>query len=842
MLSKITPLIFISFLIVGNCALPTDFTNSLVASSTGSQGDKSEKGHPHDVDLTKPQIYQMQVKSDISNRFAHTMIISRVRNYADKAQEATFSVVLPESAFISGFIMEVDGRNYTAFVKEKEEAKKTYDRAVASGWGAAHISVSARDSNRFTVSVNIEPESKAAFYLNYEELLKRQDGHYELVINLHPGQPVQDLSVEVMIAESRKITDLKAPPIRSGNEIGNENAELDPRANIELINDTSAIIRFSPNLERQKQLAHILGTKEDKGLAGQFIVQYDVERDPHGGEVLIQDGYFVHFFAPAELTPLPKHVVFVLDTSSSMAGQKIEQLKQAMHKILEQLNTHDLFHIVEFNANVKVDDLNNSTANVHVRQNYYTQEQDSKHDLQSIPFPKACLANADNIQKGKSFVSNLHALSTTNIYDALKIGLHLVEITKEENTDYKNYQPIVMFLTDGEPTTGITSTERIVTEITEYNTGSRKAPIFALSFGDGADKNFLQKLALHNSGFSKHIYEAADASLQLQNFYKQISSPLLSNVIFTFPSSFKDLTKTQFPIHFKGAEIVVAGRSEQENLVPDVTAQSGAGSITFKPTLQQSISNIERLWAYLTVKQLLEKSEISDMDKLALKKKALDLALKYSFVTPVTSLVVVKPHATSAVDTEDAGKSQRPGGVPLSYGRSYFASAPALPGPPMPTAFNFAPMPPVHYPSFGSSRNFIRTGVNRRIYSDSPLQDRIAGSAPTYSFTTVTVSTTVSPTTITTKTSDLFTILPWLRQIVDQNGSLNLPIGNYKLGLNETISDNIYCHRTPLNSAGHCSLIHKCPQIHSHLTDMVVLVQHFCTLRNEYAGICCPSS
>lgn len=133
---------------------------------------------------------------------------------------------------------------------------------------------------------------------------------------------------------------------------------------MEIINDKTAIVRFRPNIERQKQLAHLLGTNENDGLAGQFIVQYDVERDPQGGEVLIQDGYFVHFFAPTDLAPLPKHVVFVLDTSSSMHGQKIQQLKEAMDKILGELHEHDLFNLVEFNTNVKVWDLNNAAASV----------------------------------------------------------------------------------------------------------------------------------------------------------------------------------------------------------------------------------------------------------------------------------------------------------------------------------------------------------------------------------------------------------------------------------------------------------------------------------------------
>jgi hypothetical protein len=47
---------------------------------------------------------------------------------------------------------------------------------------------SARDSNKFTVSVNIEAESKVTFNLTYEQLLTRKLGVYENVINVQPGQ------------------------------------------------------------------------------------------------------------------------------------------------------------------------------------------------------------------------------------------------------------------------------------------------------------------------------------------------------------------------------------------------------------------------------------------------------------------------------------------------------------------------------------------------------------------------------------------------------------------------------------------------------------------------------
>lgn len=58
--------------------------------------------------------------------------------------------------------------------------------------------------------------------------------------------------------------------------------------------------------------------------------------------------------------------------------------------------------------------------------------------------------------------------------------------------------------------------------------------MFSLAFGNGADYNFLRKLSLANSAFARNIYEASDAALQLRNFYKQVASPLLSNVTFNY--------------------------------------------------------------------------------------------------------------------------------------------------------------------------------------------------------------------------------------------------------------------------------------------------------------------
>jgi inter-alpha-trypsin inhibitor heavy chain H2 len=66
------------------------------------------------------------------------------------------------------------------------------------------------------------------------------------------------------------------------------------------------------------------------------------------------DGYFVHFFAPENVAPQPKHIIFVLDTSGSMWGSKLEQLQQAMYSILENLREVDYFSLIQFSTNVMV--------------------------------------------------------------------------------------------------------------------------------------------------------------------------------------------------------------------------------------------------------------------------------------------------------------------------------------------------------------------------------------------------------------------------------------------------------------------------------------------------------
>ncbi|VEN45432.1 unnamed protein product [Callosobruchus maculatus] len=831
----------------GYCFPQVTDTASLVITSTEPAKDGVEPiDSEKEVKPVVPKIYEMNINTNVSNRYAKTQIASKVKNLDKSANEAEFSVVTPERAFISGFVMEIDGKSYKAYVQEKEEAKKTYDEAVASGRAAGHVEASARDSNRFTVSVNIEPQSKAVFYLQYEELLQRQNGKYEVVINIHPGQPVKNMNVEVKIDESRPLKFVETPALRSGNEISTkENENLLPNANINRVNETSAIVTFKPDIEKQKEYAKELGTDKDGGLAGQFIVQYEVERDPSGGEVLVDGGHFVHFFAPSEVKPLPKMVIFVLDTSGSMSGTRIDQLKQAMNRILSELHENDVFSIIDFNDNAKVWNVDKVAVQHETASEYqpfwYRNEDESKQVFKNRtqqPIPSPYAANKANVEKGKQVVGKLHADGSTNIMDALKTALTIINKNHEEG---KRNQPIIVFLTDGEATSGETNNDKIISSITELNNG--KTPLFSLSFGDGADRSFLQKISLKNNGFARHIYEGADASLQLEDFYKGISSPLLSDVKFKYVDKVKEVTRTRYPILFHGGEIVVAGQIDPGFAPRPIEAMGFEGPVTLTPPTEVKTppGSLERLWAYLTLKQILERRDAAE-NKTDLTKQALDIALKYSFVSDVSSLVVVKPNETSkAVETEDASK-QRQGFGPGGHYQTLSLSAGGLRAPARPL---YRGSPGFAKLGSASSSFGLRSGVSG--YSGAGFAMGPMAPMPDFQEEAFYISTplNIHPTTelpsIYNPNIPIDTLksnLTWLGPLLKENGTITLPWGTYKSGVGEILNIRPECPKSVLGLPGSCTLLQQCDYYYS-LTDVQTYKEHFCDF-DGYAGVCCP--
>ncbi|NXG03027.1 ITIH3 inhibitor, partial [Sakesphorus luctuosus] len=569
------------------------------------------------------EIYSTKIDSKVTSRFAHNVITSRAVNRGNVSKEVFFDVELPKTAFITSFSMTIDGVTYPGTIKEKEAAKKQYEKAVSRGQTAGLVKASGRKTEKFTVSVNIKAASKVTFELTYEELLKRRFGKYEMFIKVKPKQLVKDFEIEVNIFEPQGITELEAEGTFITNELQNTIKKT--------FSEKKGHISFKPTLDQQRTCANC----SQSVLDGDFTVRYDVRRTTPDN-LQIVNGYFVHFFAPTNLPKLPKNIIFVMDNSGSMHGRPMEQTKEALLKILDDIKEDDFFNFILFNTHV------------------------------STWKEKLVQATPENLDEARKFVRSIDTLGMTNLHGGLMKGIDILNAAHGENLVPKRSASVIIMLTDGQPNQGVSDTQAIQRDVKNAIDG--KYPLYNLGFGSGVDYGFLEKMALENKGLARRIYPDSDAALQLQGFYDEVSNPMLIDVELNYPENeISDLTTNNFKHFYDGSEIVVAGRlldSNQNHLTVDVRGEGANDALSY--TTQEDAEQmaqtfqekeyifgeyIERLWAYLTIEQLLEKriAAIGE-EKENLTAEALALSLKYKFVTPLTSMVVTKPEESDSGD------------------------------------------------------------------------------------------------------------------------------------------------------------------------------------------------
>uniref|UniRef100_A0A8C5FKW1 Inter-alpha-trypsin inhibitor heavy chain H3 n=1 Tax=Gadus morhua TaxID=8049 RepID=A0A8C5FKW1_GADMO len=555
------------------------------------------------------EVLSVTVHCTVASRFTHTVMTSTALNKANSSQEIFFEVDLPKTAFITNFSMEIEGQIYVGVVNEKEQAKKQYEKAVSSGRTAGLVKASGRKMEKFSVSVNIAAESNVTFILTYEELLQRKFGKYEILTRINPKQLVENFQIVADIYEPQGIAFVDAHATFLSNE-------LLPLVE-KTVTDNKAHISFSPTLDQQRKCPECDGSL----INGDFIIKYDVKR--------IVNGYFVHFFAPPDLPRIRKNVVFVIDRSGSMAGPKMIQTRVAMESILSDVHPDDYFGIILFDSSIE-------------------------------PWKQSLTkATEENVDEAIKFVRQIYPRGTTNINDSVMKAIHMLQDDRRNKKLPERSVDMIILLTDGMPNEG-GNLQRIQQNVCEAIGGNMT--LFCLGFGDDVDYSFLDVMAKQNNGVARRIYEASDATLQLQGFYDEVASPLLSAVDLRYPDNAVDsLTPHHFSQLFNGSEIVVAGRlseNDMDNFLVEVFANGvGEGQVIQCQLWLEWISKTTLLWVYIlnlgarlseffVLFPLTSKSGPAEKKSNATA-KALEMSLKYSFVTPLTSMVVTKP------ETED---------------------------------------------------------------------------------------------------------------------------------------------------------------------------------------------
>jgi Ca-activated chloride channel family protein len=322
-----------------------------------------------------------------------------------------------------------------------------------------------------------------------------------------------------------------------------------------------------------------------------------------------EGGYFLALVTP-DPTPavsnvLPRDLVFVLDTSGSMAGAKMTQAKEALRGVLQGLRPADAFALVSFSDTVR-----------------------TFQSGASVP------AGADNVAAAVGFVDGLQAAGGTNIHDALKTGL----ATLPPGTGRPRY---VVFLTDGVPTVGTTAIEAIASMVHATNTevGAR---LFSFGIGNDVNTVLLDRLARDSAGDVIYIRPAQSVADAVQAFWAQLADPVLSDPAVDLAAfAAADLFPDVMPDLYAGRTVTLLGRYGAPGRAPVPLTGVRAGqpwSAVFDVTLPDHALDggyVPRVWALRQVGRLLADVKQGNADP-QLAARVLALASRFGITTNFT--------------------------------------------------------------------------------------------------------------------------------------------------------------------------------------------------------------
>lgn len=546
------------------------------------------------------KIEYMEITATIDNNYAITEIEEKFVNPYDNAIDETFIFEIPESAFISNFSLTIDNETYYAEIVPKDVAQQKYQEAVVNGSDAGLVE--SQGKNVFSYSVSLSPAQEIIVGLRYEQFIEKSLGGYEYIIPFSGGdigRSVDDVSIKVIIKSKLNVNSAEAKNYRE---------------------DTS-VTSVSPQEMKAVYKTQYVTLTED------FVLNYEVAAPPINGTMLNYDDgndeYFFHIFSPQkdELGGqiMDKDIIFVLDKSGSMQGEKINQLKIAFDEIINELHSNDRFNLIIFDSVIR------------------------EYQTELIE------ASETNKNDAVDYIYDINAQGSTNINEAMLTALEMFEYSETK-------VPIIVMLTDGLPTEGITNTQTIRDNVKTANTA--EVAVFCLGFGFDVDFEFLKAMALENYGIAIRIYEGEDASEQITGFYDTISTPLLKDLKFTYSGGASEIYPVEVEQLFEGTEIVVVGKynGESRYLKSTVDANSWDGMRTFEEIFEleeyTSYSFIPRFWAYAKIMALLDEITINGENE-SLAENVTNLALEYGFVTPYTSLLVEIKEPTDEEPPDD---------------------------------------------------------------------------------------------------------------------------------------------------------------------------------------------
>jgi Ca-activated chloride channel family protein len=561
---------------------------------------------PDNASVRPFDIESHRVDVTVTNNAAVTKVEQVFRNHTNRPMEAQFVFPVPRGATVGDFSLWINGKKTKGAVLDKKQARQIYEDIVRRVRDPGLVEY--MDGRLFKASIfPIPPGGTQKLELKFGQVLEKRGGMYRYTYPIAAGKDYvtaktqKDFTLTVTAQSPMPITTAYSPTHRVSKSH---------------VSDKKVVVgteELQAELDRDFEL-YLGYSKSDVGIN---LMTWDA--DGEGGE----NGYFMMAIAPRFEAKAHDEIgqtfTFVMDTSGSMNGEKIEQARKTLAYCLERLDPQDHFNVIRFSTTVE--------------QLYHSPER----------------ATDEAKRRGIAFAKSLEAAGGTAIDPALRKAL------SQNIPDEQPHQ--VIFVTDGIPTVGATQADKILTD-TKHRLTSRDR-LFTFGVGFDVNTRLLDGLASHGRGRSDYVKPDENMEEPVSALYSRISAPVLSNVEVDFGGArVYDVYPNPIPDLFRGDQIVLFGRHRSGFARPiEVSGRAGGETKTFEfgggtsDDTETERANpddfdtaplefIPKLWATRKVGFLLEQIRVNG-EQAELKREVTRLGKKFGLVTPYTSYLAV---------------------------------------------------------------------------------------------------------------------------------------------------------------------------------------------------------
>ncbi len=558
-----------------------------------------ERPRPVQLPRSLP-VKSIKIDTKIVNQVATTHVEQIFSNDTDATLEGTYFFPIPDEASVAEFAIWDGEHRLVGEVRSREEARRIYDEIVRRQRDPGLLEYAGK--NLFQASIfPILPHSEKKLELTYTQVLRAESGTVSYKYPLGTGQNIVQIgtvSGRVEIEGNEPVRNIYSP-----------SHSVDVKRN----NDRRATLSFEAGGAGQQQ---------------DFQLFYSLSREDFGMTLLTyrepgRDGYFLLMISPkqdwSEQEYTAKDIIFVIDTSGSMAEEgKMQKARAALLFGVRNLRAEDRFNIVSF------------AGEEHLMEN------------------GMIAATAQGRSRGEDFVNSLRATGGTNINDALQAAI--------KQFDHSARPKILVFLTDGLPTVGETSPQRIVDNSHRASTSGVR--LFTFGVGYDVNTNLLDRLASENGGVADYVEPREDLEIKVSNFFTKVNNPVLTDLHLDMGGVDTDLVYPRsLPDLFKGSQITLIGRyrspAELSNVQLRLEGRASGRERTFAyeglrfPIRETKNDFLPRLWATRRVGWLLEQIRTNG-EQRELRDEIVELGTRYGIVTPYTSYLAVESQPADA--------------------------------------------------------------------------------------------------------------------------------------------------------------------------------------------------